>query len=294
MPILPCVVLLLCTQPDPNSHTPDPVRRLTHVTTAYATFSPDGARLVYQSNDAGNYDLYVMDARSLERRRIVADPAHDITPVFSPDSTTIAFVSERDANREVYLCDADGSNPRNLSDHPAQDIHPVFTPDGSRILFSRNRDNNDPEDYDLYTMRPDGSDLRQLTDGPAVDTYASFSPDSSRIVTRRAIDGNSEVFLLDADGTNPVNLTNSPAFDGWRVWSPDGARIAFASGQPGVGVALYLISPDATNLLRLTHDPDAEDRHPAFSPDGRTLTFTRYRAGRAESSDLVAIAIPRH
>jgi len=40
---------------------------------------------------------------------------------------------------------------------------------------------------------------------------------------------------------------------------------------------IYLISQNTGNLLRLTYDP-AEDRDPAWSPDGRKLAFASHRA----------------
>lgn len=131
-------------------------------------------------------------------------------------------------------------------------------------------------------MAADGSDVRQLTRGPEVDTYGSWSPDGRRIVTRRVVDGNSEVFVLDADGSNPRNLSNDPAaYDGWPCWSPDGRRIAFAGGGPDHGNRyLYLIDPDGTRRTQLTFPPAPGafryDTHPAFSPDGRWIAFTRY------------------
>jgi TolB protein len=171
-------------------------------------------------------------------------------------------------------------------------VHPVFSPDGERILFSSNRGNADREDYDLYTMALDGSDVRRLTRGPDVDTYASYSPDGKRIVTRRVVDGNSEVFVMDADGGNPLNLSRAGTYDGWPAWSPDGNRIAFAGGQPGGEVFIYLVNPDGTGRVQLTDKPGSEDRHPAFSPDGKMLVFTRYRGGPQESSDLVIVRLP--
>lgn len=268
------------------------LHRLTHVTNAYATWSPDGTRVVYQANDGGSYDLYTMTPGGMDRRRIVSSGAHDITPVFAPDGKRIVFVSERDGNREVYLCDADGGNQVNVTNDPGHDLHPVFNGDGSEILFSSNRENADAEDYDLYAIRVDGTGLRRITDGPDVDTYASWSPDGTRIVTRRVVSGNNEVFVLNADGTGGVNLTDSPAYEGWPVWSPDGAWIAFAGGQPGGGqVSLYLVRPDGTGRVRLTDRDDGEDRHPSFSPNGRWLMFTRYREGAMESSDICVLVV---
>lgn len=273
--------------------------RLTHVTNAYACWSPDGRTLVFQSNAAGSYDLYAMDADGSRTRRIVGDDKDDITPAFAPDGKTLAFVSERDGQRDVYLCDADGSRPRNLTSSPGADIHPMWSRDGRRILFSSDRGH--AADFDLYVMNADGSELRRLTSGPEVDTYASWSPDERRIVTRRVLAGeNSEVFVLNADGGGATNLTSSPSYDGWPVWSADGRRIAYASGaRAGASpTRIWTMRPDGSDKRMLTDAPPGSplghvyDTHPSFSPDGKRLAFTRYRFGRLESSDVAVLDAP--
>jgi TolB protein len=106
------------------------------------------------------------------------------------------------------------------------------------------------------------------------------------------VNGNSEVFVMDADGGHALNLSDSPAYDGWPAWSPDGKRIVYAGGEPGKEVLLYLVNPDGTGRVTLTDKAGTEDRHPAFSPDGTMLVFTRYRAGTMESSDLCVLRLP--
>lgn len=275
----------------PSTVEDPPLRRATYTVSAYAAWSRDGSRLVYQSDAAGNYDLYVMAAPVGRPTRITDNPAADITPVFSPDGKSIVFVSERDGNREVYRCDLDGKNQKNLSNTPGNDIHPMFNADGSKIMFSSNRGNSDPEDFDIYEMNADGTNVVRITRGPEVDTYASRSPDGKKIVTRRVIEGNNEVFLLDADGSNPVNLSNSPGYDGWPVWSPDGSRIMYAGGQPGREVLLYLIKPDGTDRQTFISAPGTENRHPWFSPSGKFVSFTRYRPGEYESTDILVAPV---
>ena len=55
------------------------------------------------------------------------------------------------------------------------------------------------------------------------------------------------------------------------------ARIAFSSDLDG-NRDIYAIKPGGTGLNRLTDDP-ADDRHPNWSPDGRTIVFSSKRTG---------------
>lgn len=294
----------VATQPVEQPH--PIVRPITHTVSAYASFHPDGRELVYQSDALGRWQLFTINIDGSNPRRLIDSPGNDITPVYSPDAKHIAFVSERDGNREVYICDADGTNQRNISNNPAHDIHPSWSADSKRVLFSSNRNKDDADDYDIYEMAIDGTALKQLTSGPEIDTYASWSPDGSRIVMRRVIDNkaNNEVFVINADGSNPVNLTNTPDnYDGWPVWSPDGRTIAYSTGPtqgPGGTLGnhyIHTMSPDGANKTQHTFPWIAGlnhcyDTQPAFSPDGRTIVFTRYRpTQRFESTELCFLTL---
>lgn len=295
-PILAAAALaFVAAQADP----PEPIP-LTHSVNAYAAFSPDGRRLVYQSSAAGQFDIHEIARDGTSIRVLIASPAADITPVFSPDGKKLLFVSERDGNREIYSANADGTGLVNLTNHPANDIHPAFSADGRRILFSSSRTATHPDDFDIFEMAADGSDVRQITRGPDVDTYASWSPDGARIVTRRVVGGNSEVFVMDRDGGNAKNLTNAPAdYDGWPVWSPDGSRIAYAGGGPDNGNHyIFLVKPDGTERVQVTFAREGTafcyDTQPAFAPDGDWIAFTRYRPSvRFESAEICLVRVPR-
>jgi len=283
----------------PTAQVPAP-RRVNHVVHAYAVFTPAGDRLIYQSNAGGNWDLFSSKIDGTEVQRITSNPAADITPMCSPDGKKLAFVSEREGSRDVFVSGIDGADPVRLTTDPGHDIHPFWSADGTRILFSSNRGKADPNDFDIYQMNADGNGLKQITSGPEVDTYASWSPDGKKIVTRRVIDGDNEVFVMNADGSNPVNLTkNQATYDGWPIWSPDGSRIVFASGVPNTGTHyIFSMAPDGSDKVQLSAPiPWMDwnyDTQPSFSFDGKMLAFTKYRPGMMlEQSDIFVIEMPQ-
>ena len=78
------------------------------------TWSPDG-QIVYTAMDSGNVDIYTVDPRTGERRRLTSDPAADFHPDVSADGTMVAFASERGGAPGVWVMSIDGTQPRRLT-----------------------------------------------------------------------------------------------------------------------------------------------------------------------------------
>ena len=75
-------------------------------------YSPNGAKIVFQSNRDGNAEIYVMNADGTGQTRLTNNPAYDSNPVWSPDGSKIVFSSSRDnpMSPSLYVMNADGSN----------------------------------------------------------------------------------------------------------------------------------------------------------------------------------------
>ncbi len=276
-----------------------PLTKLTNIENAYPDWSPDGKRIVFQSNRSGKFQIYVMNADGTNVVRLTANESVDVGPHFSPDGSKIVFCSDRAGSRDIYVMNADGSDQKRLTQFGADTAHPNWSPDGWRIIFCSNKDTPDrkldwwDQFHDIFTMRSDGSDLKRITDDHTVCTFPAYSPDGKKIAFRKVIKSpgfydddkltlastDSEVFVMDADGKNERDLTNSAAYDGWPAWSPDGKEIAFGSNR-GIVTQLYVMDADGKNVTRLRNDRETdEDTRPQWSRDGKKIAFTRMRNG---------------
>lgn len=286
-------------------------RRLTNIINSYPSPSPDGERVVFQSNRTGRWELYVMAADGSDVRQLTDRPGDNVTPSWSPDGQHIVFAANDGENSDIYLMNADGSNVQRLTTHPGDDSHPHWLFDGSRIMFNSPRTTADlgvdwlDQWHEVYSMKPDGSDLRQHTEQRTVCTFPSFSPDGSKIVYRKitATPGfawdlssrprNSEVFVADVDGSNEINISNNAAFDGWPVWSPDGTRIAFSSNRAGPALVgqIYVVNADGSGLQQITTGPWSHAQ-PSWSADGRSVyAYEHQETSDYEFGDIVVIDI---
>ncbi len=75
-------------------------------------YSPDGSKIVFQSNREGQPEIYVMNSNGTAQTRLTNNPAWDTAPAWSPDGTKILFTSLRDGpmSPALYVMNADGSS----------------------------------------------------------------------------------------------------------------------------------------------------------------------------------------
>ncbi len=234
---------------DPDGSHP---RRLTNNTSAdaFAALSPDGKRVVFDSNRnrAGDEpinvsDLYVMKADGSEQTHIIRGSSATWSPngrniayhasasgtglLIRPDLGSPAIDSDIfSLNLDDYL--AGTASPRNLTNSPGMiERDPDWSPDGSMIVFVRHPVGL-PELADVYRMNVDGSGLTPLTFFMGEERTPSWSPDGARIVyTARRGGGDFEIATTDAEGPHEFLLTNNQVPDGSPTWSPDGQMIVF-------------------------------------------------------------------
>ena len=221
-----------------------------------------------------------------ERRR-ASEPR---APQWFPNESHIAF-SHHGA---IYVIDSVGSHLQ-LVDGGGDELDlayaPTVSPDGSRIAYSAYEQSNPllfwkDEGWEIVTVGPDSSDRHRLTENDRIAINPVWSPDGTSIVFRSQSWGLS---IMAADGSdlrsvvNPIDVVWSSIF-GPPVLSPDGSRIAFLVEKTGVGRFMYVVGADGTGLTRL----EDETGLPAWSPDGRRITFAK-RGDDSPSGTLFGI-----
>jgi dipeptidyl aminopeptidase/acylaminoacyl peptidase len=149
------------------------------------SWSPDGHRILFQSDRDGNSEVYVMNGDGSGQTNLTNNPHSDGSAVWSPDGTKILFVTDRDVDQEVYVMDANGGNPTNLTNNPTADFDPDWPPDGSKILFIRRTDPTSLPADEVYVMPSGGGTAQRFTTEGGGLRFCSkpvWSPDGSKVV----------------------------------------------------------------------------------------------------------------
>jgi Tol biopolymer transport system component len=141
------------------------------------SLSPDGGRLVYQSEvgDGDHTDLFLLDLGSGKRTRLTTG-GRSYTPAWSPDGSMIAYSRAE----EIVVIPAAGGPVRYVTrcrlPDCIGDLGPSWSPDGSQLAFVRQEDGG--ATFQTYVVDVDGSDLRRLTSGPLDHRFPVWRPSS--------------------------------------------------------------------------------------------------------------------
>jgi TolB protein len=101
-------------------------------------WSPRGDRIVFQSQRAGNWDVWTVDPSGGHLRRITTDSYDDTDPSWSPDGTRVVYSADG-ADRDLadLFVITPGGAPVEVHAAPDSDYAgaPAWSPDGRRIAF---------------------------------------------------------------------------------------------------------------------------------------------------------------
>ncbi|MCA1604334.1 MAG: winged helix-turn-helix domain-containing protein, partial [Acidobacteria bacterium] len=179
---------------------------------------------------------------------------------------------------------------------PGREEQPAFSPDGRQLAFRWDGEKED--NFDIYVKLINAGEPLRLTTHPGVDSGPTWSPDGRYIAFSRFDKGESGIFMVPALGGPERKLLSFETE--WFVqdppiivWSPDGKYLAFTDKPflPTGSTSILLLSIENLEKRRLMSPPaqSASDWHPAFSPDGQTLAFTRWT--RRDACDIYLVPI---
>lgn len=224
-----------------------------------ATFSPDGKRIAFTSDQGGGDNIWIMDIDGTNQTQVTKESFRLLnSPSWSPDGNYIAakkhFTSRRSLGAgEIWLYHNAGGTGLQLNKRPndQKDIgEPSFSPDGKKVYFSRDstpgavfeysKDSNRII-YEIFSIdRRDGKITKEVS-GMGGAVRPTPSPDGKYLAFIKRIRNQSSLFLKDLNTGIEIPIYKKLDRDmqeTWAIhgvypsisWTPDSQNLIFWAG----------------------------------------------------------------
>ena len=244
----------------------------------FPAWSPDGAQLAFQSDQSGNFDIWVAHlGGGAPVNRTEGRAEVDTMPSWSPDGSQIAFVSEPG---DVWVMSAVGGEPRKLiSRTPHGGTAPQWSAHGSELAVSFQA----PEGWFVEVISLRSLETRRVS-LPSMCSEMAWSPDGRFFACVDKEDRSyaaTQLWLQPASGGGPIVVSDGRTRDYNPTWSRDGRYLLFVSERGG---SMDLWRQGIGEDGRPEGDAERlsvalETRAAAFSPDNKIAYSRGFRVG---------------
>jgi Tol biopolymer transport system component len=236
--------------------------------------SHDGSWLLYESNVAGNSDVYRLRLAGGEPERLTSDPSDEFSADLSPDGTEVAFHSWRTGSRDIWVQPLDGRPLQHVTTSPGHEWTPEWSPDGRALLYVAG-----VERRTLWIVRrgADGSwsaPVQRFTNG----YWPVWSPDGRWLAMgTRLLGGSLLVAPADSGAARVVLDATKPGAPQVErpQWSQDGRTIYFKSHDASGRASFWSVpvAGGAPRLLARFDDPARPSYRPQWTLGRDRLYF---------------------
>lgn len=213
-------------------------------------------------------DLFVLDLPTMTKTRITFDGLHERDPSWSNDGTRALFSRFQDGDYEIFTISTDGTGLTQLTNNTVDDRHPVWGPylQGWCNLVG------------YPTCLPEIAFVRTVP-SQCYPNYCTLP--------------NTDIMLMETDGSNQRRLTTNIADDVDPNWSPygmnyyngvdsqSGPKLTFASNRGGEDFEIFTVGLSGESSIDQLTDNAADDRTPAWSPQGNKVVYAGDMGGGA-------------
>jgi dipeptidyl aminopeptidase/acylaminoacyl peptidase len=268
-------------------------KRLTNISTEAdgLLWSPDGKNIVFTSDvypecndDACNKSRDEALGKSKVKAKIFQQLYYRHWVAYTRFKRSHLFVVSTDTTVASVPRDITPGNhdvpPFNLG---GQDYYAI-SPDGQEVAYTSNLELVEAlsTNKDIFIVPITGGTPKKISTSPGSDSNPTYSPDGKYIAFRSQLRPGFEsdrfrLVIYDRGGQTLKDLT--PNFDRWVesfAWAPDSQRIYFPSEDKGEE-PIYTVKTSGGDIREVIRGSN-DDLH--FSPDGKTLVFSRMSVQR--------------
>lgn len=238
---------------------------------AEAYWSPDGTRLVFQSDrkdwTQGCDQIFVLKVDSpadSTRKTLLSTGAGRTTcSFFMPNGIDVLYAS-------THL-DNESCPPVPIKEN-GKYVWPIYSA------------------YEIFTVNESGKTI-QLTSSKGYDAEATVSPKGDKIIFTSMRSGDLDLWTMNIDGTELKQITSTLGYDGGANFSPDGTQIVWRASRPKspeeirnyrellgrdlvepTQLEIFIANSDGSDARQITQLGNA-NWSPCFHPDGKHILF---------------------
>ena len=233
----------------------------------YPAWSPDGTRIVYQSNRGDKWDLWTISPEGGQPARLTNDADFNYQPSWSPDGRWIAYASRAGGVANVRVIPAAGGASAELTHGATFVLHPSWSRDGRSIVYSAFENVTNLWELPVSDGRAAGSP-RRITLGGGQDVDAAVSHDGKYIAfaTNRT---NGDIWELSLPSGALRQVSSETTLEQYPELSPDGKTLLVESDRTG---QLAIWTLDLSGRFREQVSP-GRAMYAHWSPDGRQVSY---------------------
>lgn len=253
----------------------------------YASYSPDGDRIVYESDSAGNWDIFIMDVQGKSRHRLTSSTANDRRPSWHPNGRKILFESDSKGVKALYTINLRNNRIKKITGNSISGelIFASYAPARNRIAVSLQESETKSN---IVLLNKNGKIIHHITKNAFRNYYPRWSINGKEIVffSRKDTDNeHDEIYRTNLDTRECKRLTSSPTHNFCPTWSRDQRKIVYVTSMPDTRPEIFVMNADGSNPIRLTNNDDG-DTLPIWHPKKDKILITGYRNGNFEICEL--------
>jgi len=184
--------------------------------------SPNGRTLVYQSYQAGNWELYTLTmgelpSRRLETRLTATTDVSELFPRWAPDGNSIYFIANSTGANvfDLYTMKLETKETKRLTEHASVGADSVMSPKGDKIAFVADIGWH----RGLFVINTDGKEKKMLSQQNESVLFPVWSPDGKRVAFLSDTGNNkAKLYVVNADGTGRTLVVDKPCSPSPFVW----------------------------------------------------------------------------